>query len=756
MRKIFSVVLCLLVAAIAQAQFTKTTIKAIQEVHPDSLKFVDSVGYVTTSVWTKQASPLRGTKVEVVALVTVPPYEITFNSGGRTMVISDTGAAAADPWTSILVLYGADNTSILSGGKWTGGTFDNNGYNAIKAGDIIQIRGTISEFPTPATISLTQFAPDTNEAVVILSSGNPIPPAPLKKISDFNIGANPGGKINFIGGEPWESKQVMFTNLTITAVVNASRGTWAITDSAGNTLSMYDWSTHFTLATRNPPRDSTYFMPAVGTKIDTIRGYIGTVSGGEANRGYRIAPIYPSDVKYGVVLPALTTHRRTPIVVDKDSTPTVTVKAYRQTGSAFALDTLKGVKLVYKVNNGAWVETTMVAAQAWKDSLFSVKLPKQNAGDYVYYFVKATDLNKQTTILASGSNTSSGLLTQLDTSKGFFFYKVLDRTAQPILSIREVQYTPFVNGMTPYLAAYDSVGGIITADTSGLLKAGRSQGGGTTVYYMQSTNQPWSGIWVVGPDSVMKFVLNGDSVVVKGTLTEFNGITEIFNVNNLRIVSRGNPLPAPVVLKTSVFGPNVANGNLGAEPYEGMLVRVDSVTVTSIDPVFQDPYQYEVSNSTAPMLVTRDGRNTFSNIETDSGLTILRVGNKLKSITGVIHYFNNRYKLVPRSNADFGDFISSAKLVREDVIPESYSLAQNYPNPFNPATTIRYAIPAEQFVTLKVYNVIGQEVATIVEGVQSAGTYSAQFDASKLATGLYVYRLTAGNFVQTKKMMLVK
>jgi predicted extracellular nuclease len=311
--------------------------------------------------------------------------------------------------------------------------------------------------------------------------------------------------------------------------------------------------------------------------------------------------------------------------------------------------------------------------------------------------------------------------------------------------------------MTPYLAAYDSVGGIITADTSGLLKVGRSQGGGTTVYYMQSTNQPWSGIWVVGPDSIMKVVLNGDSVVVKGTLTEFNGITEIFNVNSLRIVSRGNQLPAPLVFKTDRFGPTAANGNLNAEPYEGMLVRFDSVTVTSIDPVFQDLYQYEVSNSTAPILVTRDGRNTYSNVPTDTGagVVILRVGDKIKSLTGIIHYFNNRYKVVPRSNADFSG-VTGVKLVREDIIPESYALAQNYPNPFNPSTTIRYALPAEQFVTLKVYNVIGQEVATIINGVQTAGIYSAQFDASHLSTGMYIYRLTAGNFVQTKKMMLVK
>jgi hypothetical protein len=89
-------------------------------------------------------------------------------------------------------------------------------------------------------------------------------------------------------------------------------------------------------------------------------------------------------------------------------------------------------------------------------------------------------------------------------------------------------------------------------------------------------------------------------------------------------------------------------------------------------------------------------------------------------------------------------------------IPESFMLAQNYPNPFNPITSISFSLPEGQYTSLKVYNLLGEEVATLVEKELSAGTYKVDFDASMLPSGLYLYRLSAGQFTQSKKLMLVK
>ena len=93
---------------------------------------------------------------------------------------------------------------------------------------------------------------------------------------------------------------------------------------------------------------------------------------------------------------------------------------------------------------------------------------------------------------------------------------------------------------------------------------------------------------------------------------------------------------------------------------------------------------------------------------------------------------------------------------REDVVVKDYQLYQNYPNPFNPTTEIQFALPKNDYVTLKVYDVLGKEIATLIEGELQSGLYKVNFDASKLTSGVYYYRLTGSSFSQTKKMMLVK
>ncbi|MBO6794932.1 MAG: T9SS type A sorting domain-containing protein [Balneolaceae bacterium] len=89
-------------------------------------------------------------------------------------------------------------------------------------------------------------------------------------------------------------------------------------------------------------------------------------------------------------------------------------------------------------------------------------------------------------------------------------------------------------------------------------------------------------------------------------------------------------------------------------------------------------------------------------------------------------------------------------------VPDGFGLEQNYPNPFNPTTNISYSIPVSGKVSLDVYNLKGQKVAGLVNGVQNAGSHTVAFDASNLSSGIYVYRLTAGNSVSVKKMMLIK
>ena len=100
---------------------------------------------------------------------------------------------------------------------------------------------------------------------------------------------------------------------------------------------------------------------------------------------------------------------------------------------------------------------------------------------------------------------------------------------------------------------------------------------------------------------------------------------------------------------------------------------------------------------------------------------------------------------------------STVTAVEENTsVPTEFSLAQNYPNPFNPTTMISYSIPNSGIVTLKVYDILGKEVAELVNEQKAAGNYSVKFDASKLSSGMYMYKITCGNLAQVKKMLLMK
>jgi len=103
-----------------------------------------------------------------------------------------------------------------------------------------------------------------------------------------------------------------------------------------------------------------------------------------------------------------------------------------------------------------------------------------------------------------------------------------------------------------------------------------------------------------------------------------------------------------------------------------------------------------------------------------------------------------------------GSTVLATAVKDEDLVPREIQLAQNYPNPFNPSTTLQYSITKSSHVVLEVFNVLGQSVARLVDGQLNAGTYRVTFDASRLSSGVYLYRLKAGDFVQTKKMVLMK
>jgi hypothetical protein len=92
----------------------------------------------------------------------------------------------------------------------------------------------------------------------------------------------------------------------------------------------------------------------------------------------------------------------------------------------------------------------------------------------------------------------------------------------------------------------------------------------------------------------------------------------------------------------------------------------------------------------------------------------------------------------------------------ESEIPKEYKLEQNYPNPFNPATTINYSLPKQSYVEMRVLDLLGREVTTLVKKEQSAGEYKVQFDGSSLPSGIYIYSIHAGEYRDSRKLMILK
>lgn len=135
---------------------------------------------------------------------------------------------------------------------------------------------------------------------------------------------------------------------------------------------------------------------------------------------------------------------------------------------------------------------------------------------------------------------------------------------------------------------------------------------------------------------------------------------------------------------------------------------------------------------------------------------ILRNSFFVNDNTGYICGYNDTAGSLVLKTTNGGDTGYVSVKSSGNEIPDGFTLYQNFPNPFNPTTVIKYTIPKQTFVKLTVYDLLGEEVAVLVNKIKRAGKYKQKFDASRLASGVYFYKLTAGDYTQTKKMMLVK
>ena len=155
-----------------------------------------------------------------------------------------------------------------------------------------------------------------------------------------------------------------------------------------------------------------------------------------------------------------------------------------------------------------------------------------------------------------------------------------------------------------------------------------------------------------------------------------------------------------------------------------------------------------------------EGRSDGVYLSADDGVTWVQKNEGLPGNPSIeTLYINNNYIYAGTSQYDawkrpVPDLVGVAN--NNTSIPQTYSLHQNYPNPFNPNTVIGYDLPKAGFVKLTVFDLLGREVAVLVNQRQNAGSFKAAWDGSNNSSGVYYYKLTSGNFTQTNKMILVK
>jgi len=241
-------------------------------------------------------------------------------------------------------------------------------------------------------------------------------------------------------------------------------------------------------------------------------------------------------------------------------------------------------------------------------------------------------------------------------------------------------------------------------------------------------------------------ITNGDKPVNFTSLPEDYAVTNLESVNNALVST-------PFSIKDGEsFLYSVQYGLIGSQNAQLPVNKSVSFKVKLLDANTNELIR-EFDN------VTYQGSNIqkYNNILYQ--VNINGIGSKtVKMCLEVNDNLGGTYSITDRSTDD--DILAKANIhsvnLTENINITSYDLFQNYPNPFNPSTTISYQVPDNCRVTLKVFDVLGKEVTTLVDEYKSKGKYDVQFNAKHLASGMYIYQIKAGDFVSSKKLMLMK
>lgn len=672
------------------------------EVSIQDIQFISSDSLLTPPH--DYESPYEGDTVTIQGVINVAPYFHSNVDSGETLVVGAPG------------LYVQDEENPEFGGmlvRFPGGSGAT--FNSLDTGMVVKLTGYVDEYFTTTQFNMLKF--EASDVVDFSTRPEPVS-LTLDSLSEIGT-SNP----NYLA-EKWEHTYVELKDVTVSHAYSFGSGTYVIFDENGTEILVGNKSSYW----RNQE------LPQPGTQLEYIRGYIENRTNVD-DYWYMINPVYPNDIKFGdVVPPDISGVNRDLALVGYGDQPVVAADVIDADG------TLDEVKLYYQTNGS---ESQSIDMQLTAGNTFTATLPAFNDSTLVSFYVKAVD------------NDGYDSYSPQDTVSDKYFYWVLDRE----ITIKDVQRSPFGGGWSAYDGFEVTVEGIVTSDTSSI--------GTSAQIHIQDGVGPWSGIWLFG-DNVLD-LREGDHVSVTGTVDEDFDYTRIENITGVSILTTGATVPDPTPISTDIVGTSSA-GVLPAESYEGVLVAYSNVTVIDENADGEaGPDEGSGGSRNFGEILIADDSNIGTRVELQQGNNDyhnfwdaalenepirIQQGNTFEQIIGIQYYSYGNYKLIPRTNDDFVGLSTSVD--EESSLINDFSLAQNYPNPFNPSTVIQFAIPKRSEVSLKVFNVLGQEVANLINTEMNRGVHRVNFDASNLSSGIYFYRLQSGSFVEAKKMLLIK
>jgi len=247
----------------------------------------------------------------------------------------------------------------------------------------------------------------------------------------------------------------------------------------------------------------------------------------------------------------------------------------------------------------------------------------------------------------------------------------------------------------------------------------------------------------------------GDEVSVTGLITDndpdwtfkFGGNTRLIDAA-VTVNSSGNNVPSAADVSCSDLTQTADE----VESYEGVLVKIANVTVSALN-----QYDWSITDASGMEALIDDDMATM---DADNYMSDLAEGQELEYVMGIFNYSFGTYKVQIRNMGDLGATVA----IHDDVQvnPYTYALLDNFPNPFNPETQIRFSMGAQENVSLTIYDIMGRRVRSLINGESySSGFHVINWDGrdnagQKVASGMYIYRIKAGDFIADKKMLLVK